>query len=104
MAVMGDDTGPKSAYELAMERLRKQDEEAGVERQVVTAAQKAAIAEIRTFYEAKLAELEIAHQGRMRSLFDPEQRDVREGEYRRERERLIAERDGKVTTARTSQP
>jgi hypothetical protein len=37
MTIMGDDSGPKSAYQLAMERLRKEDEEAGVERQVVTA-------------------------------------------------------------------
>ena len=70
MAIMGDDAGPKSAYELAMERLRKQDEDAGVERQVVTAAQKAAIAEIRNFYEAKLAELDVLHQGRLRSTLD----------------------------------
>lgn len=102
MAIMGDDTGPKSAYELAMERLRKQDEEAGVTRQVVTAEQKAAIAEIRNFYEAKLAELDISHQGRLRSLFDPDKRAVLEEEYRRERERLTSERDKKVETARSS--
>jgi hypothetical protein len=102
MAIMGDDTGPKSAYELAMERLRKQDEEAGVERQVVTAAQKAAVAEVRNFYEAKLAELEVSHQGRLRSLFDLEKRAVLEEEYRRERERLTSERDRKVEKARSS--
>ena len=102
MAVMGDSTGPKTAYELAMERLRKQDEDSGVERQVVTAAQKAAVAEIRNFYEAKLAELDVSHQGRLRSMFDPAKRDVLEEEYRRDRERLISERDGKVNTARSS--
>ncbi len=102
MAIMGDDTGPKSAYELAMERLRKQDEEAGVERQVVTAAQKAAVAEIRNFYEAKLAELEVSHQGRLRSTFDPGQRATFEEEYRRDRERLTSERDRKVAKARSS--
>jgi hypothetical protein len=48
---MGDDTGLKSSFELAMERLRKKDEDAGIERQPVTDAQKAAIAEIRNFYE-----------------------------------------------------
>ncbi len=46
---------PKSAYELAMERLRRKDAEEGVERAPVTDAQKAAIAEIRNFYEARLA-------------------------------------------------
>jgi len=101
---MGDDTRPKSAYELAMERLRKQDEEAGVERQVVTAAQKAVIAEIRNFYEAKLAELEISHQGRLRSVFDLQQRAALEEEYRRDRERLTSERDDKVTKARSHPP
>jgi hypothetical protein len=104
MGTMGDDTGPKSAYELAMERLRKQDEEAGVERQVVTGAQKAAIAEIRNFYEAKLAELELSHQGRSRSVFDPQQIAALEEEYRRDRERLTAERDDKVTKARSHPP
>jgi hypothetical protein len=102
MAIMGDDTSPKSAYELVMERLRKRDEEEGVERQVVTAAQKAAVAEIRNLYEAKLAELEVSHQGRLRSMFDPEKRAVLEEEYRRDRERLTAERDGKVQAARSS--
>lgn len=102
MAIMGDDTGPKSAYELAMERLRKQDEEAGVERQIVTAAQKAAVAEIRTFYEAKLAELDVSHQGRLRSMFDAGQRVVLEEAYRRDRERLVSERDAKVEKARSS--
>jgi hypothetical protein len=102
MAIMGDDTSPKSAYELVMERLRKRDEEEGIERQVVTAAQKAAVAEIRNFYEAKLAELEVSHQGRLRSMFDAEKRAAVEEEYRRDRERLISERDRKVQTARSS--
>ena len=102
MGGMGDSAGPKSAYELAMERLRKQDEDAGVERQVVTAAQKAAVAEIRNFYEAKLAELDVSHQGRLRSVFDPAQRDVLEQEYRRDRERLTSERERRVEKARSS--
>jgi hypothetical protein len=99
---MADDTGPKTAYELAMERLRKQDEEAGVQRQVVTAEQKAAIAEIRNVYEAKLAELEISHQGRLRSAVDPGKRADIEDEYRRDRERLVSEREAKVEKARSS--
>ena len=47
-----------------MERLKKQDADAGVERQAVTDEQRAAIAEIRNFYEAKLAELEVMHQSK----------------------------------------
>ena len=96
---MSDDTGQKSAYELAMERLRKQDEEAGIGRQVVTAAQKAEIAEIRNFYEAQLAELEILREGRLRSMFDPSERALLEDAYRRDRERLTSERDAKVEQA-----
>lgn len=83
-----------------MERLRKKDAEAGVERRPVTDAQKAAIAEIRNFYEAKLAELELLHQGRLRSMFDPAERAAREEEYRRDRERFSSERDAKIEKAR----
>jgi len=97
---MGDDKGPKSSYELAMERLRKSDEEAGVEWRPVTEAQKAAIAEIRNFYTAKIAEVEVLHQGRLRTTVDPGERAAREEEYRRDRERLSSERDAKIEKAR----
>ncbi len=97
---MADGKGLKSSYELAMERLRKSDEEAGVERRPVTEAQKAAIAEIRNFYEAKVAELEVLHQGRLRTTVDPGERAAREEEYRRDRERLSSEREAKIEKAR----
>ncbi len=97
---MSDREGPKSSYELAMERLRKQDKEAGVTRQAVTDAQKAAIAEIRNFYQAKLAELEVLYQGQSRTIIDPSDRASREQEYRRDRERLAGERDRKIEGAR----
>ena len=90
----------KSSYELAMERFRKSDEEAGVEWQPVTEAQKAAIAEIRNFYTAKIAEVEVLHQGRLRTMVDPDERAAREEEYRRDRERLSSERDAKIEKAR----
>ena len=99
---MTDDGAPKSAYELAMERLKKKDEEAGLTRQPVTDAQKAAIAEIRNFYEAKLAELDVMHQSKLRASVDPEARATFEQEFRRERERLTTERDAKVEKARRS--
>ena len=99
---MTDDTGPKTAYEVAMERLRKKDAEAGIERQVVTPEQKVAIAEIRNLYEGKLAQLEVVYEGQMRSLFDPAEREAVEGQYRRDRERLKSERDVKVAKARES--
>ena len=99
---MTDDGAPKSAYELAMERLRKKDEEAGLTRQPVTDAQKAAVAEIRNFYEAKLAELDVMHQSKLRASVDPEARATFEQEFRRERERLTSERDMKIEKARRS--
>ena len=83
-----------------MERLRKSDAEHGVESRPPTDAQKTAIAEVRNFYEAKLAELEVLHQGMLRSMFDPNERAVREQEYRRDRERLSSERDAKIEKAR----
>jgi hypothetical protein len=97
---MADDKGLKSAYELAMERLRKNDEEAGVTRRPVTEAQKAAIAEIRNFYGAKIAEVEVLHQGRLRTTVDPGERAAREEEYHRDRYRLSTERDAKIEKAR----
>ncbi len=47
------DEAPKSAYELAMERLRKKDQEAGVEERRLTDEQRAAIAEARKVAEAR---------------------------------------------------
>jgi hypothetical protein len=99
---MADDTAPKSAYELAMDRLRKKDAEDGVERQPVTDAQRAAVAEIRNFYEAKLAELDVMHQSKIRVTMDAEARATLEQDNRRERERLMSERDAKVEKARRS--
>ena len=94
------DGAPKSAYELAMERLRSRDAEAGIEQKSLTDQQKATIAEIRNFYQAKLAELEVLHHGKLKTVVDPEERAARESEYRRDRERLNSERDAKIEKAR----
>jgi len=97
---MADDKALKSSYELAMERFKKSDKEAGVEHTPLTEAQKAAVAEIRSFYQAKLAELEILHQGQMRKTREHSERATLEDHYRRERERLSSERDAKIEKAR----
>jgi|SRR3954469_21215569 hypothetical protein len=97
---MANDGAPKSAYELAMERLRKSDEAAGIQHQPLTDEQKAAIAEIRNFYEAKLAEVEVLHQGQLQAIYEPEARALREQEYRRDRERLTSERESKIEKVR----
>jgi len=97
---MAEDKSLKSAYELAMERLRQQDAEAGVEQRPLTDAQKAAIAEVRNFYDAKMAEQEVLQQSRLRRTFDPAEREAIEAELRRDRERLAAERDAKIEKIR----
>jgi hypothetical protein len=97
------DDEPKSAYELALERLRKKDREEGVEERPVTDEQRARIAEIRRVHEAKLAEREILHHSAVRRTGgDPEAIAQLEEEYRRDRERIGAERDRKIEEARRS--
>ena len=97
---MADDTAPKSAVELAMERLRKKDADAGIEQVLLTNDQKSAISEVRSFYAAKIAEQEILHQAALRRTFDPAEREVIEAELRRDRERLTGERDAKIAKIR----
>jgi hypothetical protein len=95
------DEAPKSAYELAMERLRRQDREAGIEEKPVSEEQRARIAEVRRVYEAKLAERQILHQAALRKAgHDPAAVEALEEEYRRDRERLGSERERKVEEAR----
>jgi len=90
----------KSALELAMERLRKADAAAGVEPQPLTESKKTAIAEVRNFYEAKLAEQDVLHYSKLRRVMDPAEREALEQGYRRERERLTSERDAKIEKLR----
>ena len=99
---MTEDKPLKSSLELAMERLAKKDADAGVEVKPVTDAQKAAIAEARNFYDAKVAELEVLHQSKVNATFDPAERETLDQQYRREREHLITERDNKVARLRKS--
>jgi len=96
-----NDEGPKSAFELAMERLRKQDAESGVQPKPLSDEQKARLAEVRNFYEAKLAEQEVLHQSSLKRALDPDARAALEEAYRRDRERLIAERDAKIEKIRS---
>jgi len=91
----------KSAYELAMERFARKDAEAGVVARPLTDAQKDAIAELRTVYQAKIAELEIRHRGDVVKIADPIAREAVEEDYRHERARLNAERDAKIEDVRT---
>jgi hypothetical protein len=97
---MSDETRLKSSFELAMERLRRQDEEAGVSARPLTDADKAAIAEVRNFYEAKIAEQQVLHQSRLKNVPDPSAREALEAEWRADRERLVNERERKIEKIR----
>lgn len=91
----GKGAGVKSAYEAALERLAAQGIE-GPREQALSADVKAEIAEVRRHADAKLAELEILHRNRLRTLHDPVSRQEEEEDYLRERRRIEDERDRKI--------
>lgn len=83
----------KSAYELAMERLRAKDKEAGIEETTpLSDAQKGEITRLRQEAQAKLAELEILHRKALHALpYDPTKPDAAstlESQYRTDRARV----------------
>jgi hypothetical protein len=94
---------PKSAYELAMEKLRQKDREAGIEEQVLTDEQRAAIAEARNVYDSRVAERRILHRSAIASIFDPAQLEERETEFRRDLERFASDRDAKIRKIRSGE-
>ena len=85
-----------------MERLHKKDAEAGVSTQPITDEQRAAIAEVRSLSDSKIAEQDILQQSAMNRLLgaDPADLDVVASQFRHERERLASERDAKVEKLR----
>jgi hypothetical protein len=96
---MTDET-PKTAYEVAMARLRRQDAEDGVQERSVTDEQKAEIAEVKRIYAAKIAEAEILHKSKIMALLDPEQRALAEQNHRRDLERLREDLERKLAKLR----
>ena len=90
------DSGPKSAYELAMERLRQKDKEGGVVERPLTDEQKKAIAEARRVYEAKVAEREILHRDALRRAQTAEEVQKLNEELARDRDRYGRDRDRKI--------
>ena len=96
------DGAPKSALELAMERLKKQDAEQGVSERALSDDQKNEIAEVRKTYGAKLAQEEILYKSKTRGYVDPESRRALEENYRRDVERISHERDRKIEKIRNS--
>jgi hypothetical protein len=99
MAEKDKASGMKSAYELALERLEKQ----GIERpreEALSENVRARMGEARRQAEAKLAELEILHQNRLKTVWEPDKRQEEEEEYVRERRRIEEERDRKIEKLR----
>ncbi len=92
--------GPKSRYEIVMERLRKKDAEAGTTETPLTDEQRAAIAEARNVCEAHVAERRIMHQATLARTFDPAEREQREEEFRRDLDRFESDRDSKIKRIR----
>jgi hypothetical protein len=94
------DEAPKSAFELAMERLRQKDAEAGVEERSLSDEQKAEIAEIKRVYAAKVAEAEILHKSQLAGVFEPDARTLLQQQHRRDLERLRDEQERKLQKVR----
>ena len=96
---MSDDR-PKSAFELAMERLRQKDKEASIDARPLTDEQKAAIAEARQIYKAKVAEPEILRQAALRNAGTHEEIERLNEDLRHDKERLANDRDRKIAEIR----
>jgi hypothetical protein len=100
MGVMEEDEKPRSALEIAMARLKQRDADSGVVDAVTTDEQKSAIAEARSVHAAKTAELQILQRSKMSVVFDPEERDRIDAEYRAELRRLADDLERKITKIR----
>ena len=94
---------PKSAFDLVMERLKKKDAEAGITDTPLTDHQRAAIAEARSVYEARVAERRIMHESAMRSTLDPAEQEALQEALRRDLDRFESDRESKVRTIRSGQ-
>ena len=96
----------KSAYELAMERLRAKDREAGVDEPLrLTDDQKEAIAELRQTAKAKLAEIEIMHRNQMATAVagDPEEIAKIEERLRVDRGRVESKLESDIALVKRGQ-
>jgi hypothetical protein len=94
------DDAPKSAFELAMERLRRKDAEAGIAEREVTDEQKAALAEVNRVFDAKVAEAEILYKSTLLSIFDPDERAKMGENHRRDLAKLKDDRERKLAKIR----
>ena len=91
---------PKTAFELAMERLRQKEQAAGVSERPLTDAQKTAIAEARSVHQARVAEREILHRDAVARAGSYDEVERLGEELRRDMERLASDRDRKIDEIR----
>ena len=103
---MKDDEPLKSAYELAMDRLRAKDKNEGIEeRKPLSSEQKEEITRLRQEAKAKLAELEILHR---KSLFatggDPAKIAELERHYQTDRDRVASRLESAIARVRDGKP
>jgi hypothetical protein len=94
---------PKSSLELAMERLKKKDADAGIEQTTLTDEQRAAIAEARNVYEARVAERRIMHQSQTAGIFDPQELELHREHLLRDLSQFENDRDGKIRQIRQTE-
>jgi hypothetical protein len=91
---------PKSALELALEKLKQKDAEAGVEQKTLTDEQRAAIADARNLCEARIAERRIMYQSQTAGIFDPQELERKREELRRDIAQFESDRDAKIRRIR----
>ena len=99
---MSENESMKSAYELAMERLKAKDREAGVEEsKPLTEDQKLEIARLRQEAQAKIAELEILRGDAVHAAGgDPETLQKLDESYRIDRERVNSRLESAIARVR----
>ena|SRR2546422_7361975 len=101
---MSDDA-PKSAYEIALEKLKQRDRERGeTAPTALTDEQKKAITDIRKVFQARLAEREILHRSERAGLLSQpegeEKLQALEDEYVKDRQRIEEQRERAIQAAR----
>jgi hypothetical protein len=101
---MKSDDAPKSAYEIAMEKLRRQDRDRGETTAVpLSDEQKLRIADIRRKHEARLAEREIlfrSERAKAAASEEAEALEKVEREYSKDRQRIEAQRERDIAAVR----
>ncbi|HKD18790.1 MAG TPA: hypothetical protein VKG23_13140 [Thermoanaerobaculia bacterium] len=90
---------PKTAYELAMERLQASDPK-GAKQRPLTAKQKEEIAEVKRAATARLAEREILFKDALKKMADPAERETAESNYLTDRRRIDEDCERQVEAIR----